>query len=90
MSSTTHRKPKAKIGTVLDKEVIRKLKERALREGKPINALIEEAVLHYEHLDTFDHAMRLRALDSLLSIQFNISKADWKAVMKEDVSGNEP
>lgn len=90
MKPATYRRPKAKIGTVLDKDIIKKLKERALREGKSLNALIEEAVLHYDQLDAFDHAVRLRALDSLLSIRFNISNDDWKTVMEEDVFGNEP
>lgn len=90
MKSVTRRKQKAKIGTVLDKEIIRKLKERALKEGRPLNALIEEAIERYDQLDALDRTVRLKALDSFLSIRFNISKRDWKAITEEDVLGNEP
>jgi hypothetical protein len=90
MKSVTRKRQKAKIGIVLDKEIIRKLKERALKEGKPLNALIEEAIERYDQLDALDRTVRLKALDSFLSIRFNISDRDWKAIMEEDVFGNEP
>lgn len=90
MKSILRKKEKAKIGTVLDKNIIRKLKEHALKEGKPINALLEDAIMHYDQLESLDRIIRLKALDSFLSIRFDLSDKIWKTVMEEEVFGNEP
>lgn len=75
---------KAKIGTILDEEVIKKLKERSAMEGRSISAIIEEAVMKYDQSETMDRELRMRALDRLLSIRFNIGKEDWDAIMEQD------
>ena len=75
---------KVKIGTILDEEIFQKLKERSAREGKSISALIEDAVLKYEQSEPIDRELRIKALERLLSIRFNISKEDWNAIMEED------
>jgi hypothetical protein len=81
---STNERPKVKIGTILDKGIMEKLKERSAREGKTISALIEEAVLKYENEDTLVREMRLKAMEQLFSIRFNISDEDWKTIMEED------
>ena len=75
---------RVKIGTILDKGIVDKLKQRAIRDGKPISTIIEEAVIKYEQEDALGRELRLRALDQLLSIRFNISDEDWKEIMEED------
>jgi hypothetical protein len=76
---------KVKIGTILEKSIVEKLKQRAIRDGKPISAIIEEAVLKSEQEDVLSRELRLRALEQLFSIRFNISDEDWDTIMEEDV-----
>jgi uncharacterized membrane-anchored protein YjiN (DUF445 family) len=75
---------KVKIGTILDRRIVKRLKERAAREGKAISALIEDAILKYDTEDSLSREMRLKALDHLFSIRFNISDEDWRTIMEED------
>ncbi len=75
---------KVKIGTILDEEVLQRLKERSVKEGRPLNALIEDAILKYEQDETSSRELRLRALDSVLAIKFNIADDDLRQIMEED------
>ena len=76
---------KVKISITLDGKVFWLLKERSAKEGRPISALIEDAVLKYEQAESLQHEIRLKALDRLLSTRLNISHEDWQAIMDEDV-----
>lgn len=80
----TVERSKIKIGTILDKGIVDRLKERSAREGKAISSIIEDAVLKYETDDVLAREMRLKALDQLFSIRFNISDDDWKTILDED------
>jgi len=75
---------KVKIGTILERSIVEKLKERALREDKPISAIIEEAVLHFDDSLLLDRDVRMKALDSFLATRFNLTTEDWNAIMEED------
>jgi hypothetical protein len=75
---------KIKIGTILDSGVVEKLKLRAVRDNKPISLIIEEAVLRYDDVDSHERALRVRALESVLALRFNISGDDLRLVMQED------
>jgi len=75
---------RVKIGTILDSIVVEKLKLRAVREKKPISLIIEEAVLRYDDIDSHESALRVRALDSVLALRFNISGDDLRIIMEED------
>ncbi len=75
---------KLKIGTILDRTVVQKLKQRALQEDKPISTIIEEAILRYESAETLEYALRVRALESVLALRFNISSDDLRSIMEED------
>lgn len=75
---------KVKIGTILNKVVVEKLKERSRLEGKPISNIIEEAVLRYDQTDVLDRNVRLKALQSFRAIRFNLSSEDWRTIMEED------
>jgi len=80
----TVERTRVKIGTILDKGTVDRLKERSAREGKSISSLIEDAVLKYETEDASTREMRLKAMDKLFSVRFNISDEDWKTIMAED------
>ena len=86
MATKVHQsKPKkVKLGTILDEEVLQRLKERSVKEGRPLNALIEDAILKYEQDETSSRELRLRALDSVLAIKFNIADDDLRQIMEED------
>lgn len=75
---------KVKVGTVLDEEIFRRLKELSEKEGRPISALIQDAVIKYEQSDPLQTTLRLNALDRLLSMRFSIPEEDWQAIMEED------
>ncbi len=75
---------KVKVGTVLHKETLQRLKELAAREGRPISELIEEAVRKYERGEALERELRLKAFEQFRSIRFNISDEDFKAIMEED------
>ena len=81
VQKTSH---KVKIGTILDEDILRRLKERSARERRPISALIEEAVLRAEQDEMLSKELRLHALESLFAIKFNISDEDLRAIMDED------
>ena len=80
----TAERSKVKIGTILDRGIVKRLKERSAQEGKAISSLIEDAVLKYETEDPLTREMRLKAMDQLFSIRFNISDDEWKTIMEED------
>jgi hypothetical protein len=75
---------KVKVGTVLDEEVFRRLKLLSEKEGRPISALIQDALLKYELTDPVRSELRLKAFDQFLSTRFNIPDEDWQAIMEED------
>jgi hypothetical protein len=80
----TVERTRVKIGTILDKKIVDRLKERSAREGKSISSLIEDAVLKYKTENASTREMRLKAMDKFFSVRFNISDEDWKTIMAED------
>jgi hypothetical protein len=76
---------KAKIGTVLEEDVFKKLKEFSAKRGRPINEIIQEALVTYMQVGADrNRQLRLAAVKRLCSRPFNISPDDWKAIMEED------
>jgi hypothetical protein len=76
---------KTKIGTVLEADVVRKLKEFSAKRGQPINEVIQEAVVTYiQGGANRNQQLRLAALKRLCSKPFNLSHDDWKEIMEED------
>jgi hypothetical protein len=84
MKAAQEKSHKVKIGTILDKDIIRRLKERSARERRPISALIEEAVLRVEQDEMLSKELRVRALESAFAIKFNISDEQLRVIMDED------
>lgn len=75
---------KVKIGTILNKDIFQQLKERSAKEGRPLSALIEEAVLKYEQEELLSKELRLRALESAFAVGLSISGDDLREIMQED------
>jgi plasmid stability protein len=75
---------KVKVGTILDAELYKRLKQRAAKEGRSISDLFEDALRRYEKNEVPDRQVRMRALENLFSNKFNLSRDDWRAIMEED------
>jgi len=52
---------KLKVGTVLDEQVYQQLKERAVKEGRTISEVIQEAIVAYNSKPVIDIEARRRA-----------------------------
>lgn len=75
---------KEKIGTILDKEVVRIIKERSFKEGKTISDVIQEAVLQYNESNTAKTAIRLMAVKRFCSKPFNLELDELNDLLNED------
>ncbi len=80
-------KNKEKIGTVLDRDIILKIKERALKEGRTISEIIEDAVLNYDVVKKPGSFLRKEAVSSFCSKPFELSLADTNELLNEDFYG---
>lgn len=85
MPTRAHEPKKVKVGTILDREIVQRLKELSAKERRSISALIEDAVTRYDQADIVEREVRMKALDQLFSIKFNISEDDLRVIMEEDV-----
>lgn len=86
MEQTTRRSEnKEKFGTILDKDVVRMIKERALKEGRTISDVIQDAVLKYGETDVAKLEIRIRAVRNFCSRPFNLKTYELKELMNEDI-----
>jgi len=76
---------KRKVGTILDESVIRIIKERALREGKTMSDIIQEAVVEYAVKEDIGLKERREALKSFLSSPFKISDEQFRESLDADI-----
>lgn len=73
-----------KVGTILEKEIIKKLKKRAADEEKPLNEIIGEALTQYlSQVPTKEQA--LEAWARLNNKPIRVSKKDLQAVLDLDI-----
>lgn len=75
---------KVKVGTILDEDIFKRLKALSLKEGRSIGAMIEQAVMKYEQEEATARDLRVRALESVFALNFNISDDDLRQIMEED------
>ncbi|NUM72432.1 MAG: hypothetical protein HUU43_16425 [Ignavibacteriaceae bacterium] len=75
---------KEKLGTILDKDVIRLIKERALKENKTISEIIQDSVLNHSDTETFSMEIRKQALERFCSKPFSLSKNEIEEILNED------
>lgn len=75
---------KEKVGTILDKEVVRIIKERALKEGRTISDIIQDAILKYSDADVVKLEIRRKAVKNFCSRPFNLKTSELNELMNED------
>ncbi|MBZ0178635.1 MAG: hypothetical protein K8F36_05025 [Melioribacteraceae bacterium] len=84
IKQSRHKNKKEKIGTILEKDVIKKIKKIAFDEGRGIGDIIQDAILNYEKTDKSSISMRKEAVNRFCSKPFNISKKEAEKLLKED------
>ncbi|MGA2262481.1 MAG: hypothetical protein ABSH28_13725 [Acidobacteriota bacterium] len=74
---------KQKIGTVLDENTARRLKERSVQERRPMSEIITDALSNYMHGGR-NAVLRLAAVERLCSRPFRLSNRQLVALNHED------
>jgi len=75
---------RVKIGTILDEKIVERLKERSHHERKSISAIIEEAVVRFDTAPNMDTALRIKALETVFALRFNVSNEAVRSIMDKD------
>jgi metal-responsive CopG/Arc/MetJ family transcriptional regulator len=75
---------KVKIGTILEDDVVQKLKERSVKERRPQNEIIQDALNRYLSTSSRQKDLRKAALAQFCSRPFKISAKEWREIMEED------
>jgi metal-responsive CopG/Arc/MetJ family transcriptional regulator len=73
-----------KIGTALDKDLFRELKEHAAREGRAVNEIIEDALERYVHAGSLRRELQVAAAERYCSMSFGLSTKELKQLLDED------
>jgi len=80
-------KKKQKIGTILDKEIVRKVKERSLKEGRTISEIIHDALIKYNENEVIKTELREEAAKRFCSRPFHIKVNEINRLLNEDYYG---
>jgi len=75
---------KKKVGTVLDKEIVKKIKERSAKEGKTISDIIQDAIIRDNEADITKSEIRKAAVARFCSKPFNIKTSELNELLDED------
>ncbi len=75
---------KEKIGTVLSKEIIDKLKSKSIKEKRSMSEIIEEALFRYVNESNDDTGIRLEAFNRFTSNKSYLSKEEIDELLNED------
>jgi galactose-1-phosphate uridylyltransferase len=78
---------KTKVGTVLETEVVKQLRQFSAKENKSISEIIEEALKKYFTIGANPREQRLQAVEKLCSAPFNVNKDELDEIMSEDYYG---
>ena len=65
MSKLKQQDNKEKIGTILDRNIVKKIKDRSHKEGRSISEIIQDAILKYEDIEPAKLGLRKSANDAL-------------------------
>ena len=76
---------KEKIGTVLDRDILRKIKERSVRERRTISDIIQDALIKYNDTDTTKVELRRAAVTRFCSKPFNLNTLELNELLSEDI-----
>jgi hypothetical protein len=77
---------KIKIGTVMDEEVARRLKEASARDGRPFSDLLQEAAVHYLNQRPLTHDHRMQSVERFCSRPFELKKSDIRKILDEEAA----
>ena len=75
---------KQKVGTILEEEVLRRAKRKALEEGRPLSDVIQDALESYLSQDRPEPAKRDAAYQLFCERPMRLSKEQFRAVLEED------
>jgi hypothetical protein len=84
MSKIRQQDKKEKIVTILDKNIVRKIKDRSYKEGRSISQIIQDAILKYEDLEPTKLELRKSAVNRFCSKPFNLNQSDIEELLIED------
>ena len=75
---------KRKVGTLIEEEVIKLAKRRAVEENRPMSDLIQDALVTYLSNKVPDPKKREEAYHTFCERPIRISKDQFKEILKED------
>ena len=75
---------KRKVGTILEEDVLRKAKRRAVDEGRPLSDLIQDAIENYLSSRAVEPAKRDAAYQLFCDRPMKLTTAQFKVVLEED------
>jgi len=75
---------KRKVGTLLEEDVLRKAKRRAVDEGRPLSDLIQNAIENYLSSRVVEPAKREAAFRLFCDHPMKLTTAQFRAVLEED------
>ena len=75
---------KTKVGTILDKAIVQKLKAQAVKESRSMNEIIYDALIHYFQNRQRESAIRRAAVEQLCSRPFRLSLPELNEIIEED------
>ena len=75
---------KTKVGTVLDKEIVQRLKIQAAEEERSMNEIIYDALVHYFQKQQLKKDLRREAVDRLCTRPFKLSLQEINEILEED------
>ncbi len=76
---------KRKVGILLEEEVFKLAKHRALEEGRSLSDVIQESIVHYFSNKVPDPKKRERAYQIFCEQPIWISRGQFKEILEEDV-----
>ncbi len=83
-NSEIRKRKRVKVGTILDEDVVKILKDRAYREGKTISDVVQEAVISYNRIEPVRTKLRVEAAKRLLTAPFAVSLEQLNQDIDED------
>jgi hypothetical protein len=84
MSKVKQKNNKEKVGTILDKNIVKKIKDRSHKEGRSMSEIIQDAILKYEEIVPARLELRNAAVSRFCSKPFNLNLNDMEELLIED------
>lgn len=75
---------KEKFGTILDKDVVKTIKQLSADEGRTISDIIQDAVILYKESNPLNYELRVSSVNRFCSRPFHISDSELHDVLMEN------